>query len=106
MKNISLHSETYWVKIVDFLQQNWALIEENAANDTVTIYFIQDASMIFDKIDFENIEEAEKALLNNGFKLYLDEEENFTQFIVPPKKPFGESPRPIYSSGQYWQNES
>jgi hypothetical protein len=27
MKVIELKSETYWVKIVDFLQQNWALIE-------------------------------------------------------------------------------
>ncbi|WP_213189002.1 hypothetical protein [Cloacibacterium caeni] len=101
MKNIELNSETFWVKIVDFLQQNWALIE--MIDDKVIVYFIQDASMVFDKIEFKTIEDAEKGLLKNGFKLYLDNNENFQDFIVPPKKPYGESPRPIYSSGQYWK---
>lgn len=59
--------------------------------------------MIFDKIEFNSTDKAKKALLKNGFKLYLDENENFTDFIVPPIKPFGESPRPIYSSGQFWR---
>ena len=101
MKNIELNSETFWVKIVDFHQQTWALIE--MIDDKVIVYFIQDASMVFDKIEFKTIEDAEKGLLKNGFKLYLDNNENFQDFIVPPKKPYGESPRPIYSSGQYWK---
>lgn len=84
MKNIELNSETFWVKIVDFLQQNWALIE--MIDDKVIVYFIQDASMVFDKIEFKTIEDAEKGLLKNGFKLYLDNNENFQDFIVPPKK--------------------
>lgn len=99
MKKIELKSEIFWVKIVDFLQQNWALIE--VIDNKVIIFFIQDASMIFDKIEFKTIEDAENELLKNGFKLYLDE--NFQDFIVSPKKPYGESPRPIYSSGQYWK---
>ena len=101
MKNIDIKSETFWVKIVDFLQQNWALIE--IIDNKVIVYFIQDASMVFDKIEFQTFEDAEKGLLKNGFKLYLDENENFQDFIVPPKKPYGEAARPIYSSGQYWK---
>ena len=101
MRNIELKSEIFWVKIVDFLQQNWALIE--VVDNKIIVFFIQDASMVFDKIEFKTIEDAENELLKNGFKLYLDENENFQDFIVPPKKPYGESPRPIYLSGQYWK---
>src|SRR5690606_36059344 len=101
MKEIELKSEKFWVKIVDFLQQNWALIE--IIDSRIIVFFIQDASMIFDKMEFNTIQEAENGLLKNGFKLYLDENENFQDFIVPPKKPYGESLRPIYSSGQYWK---
>ena len=103
MKTIELKSDVFWVKIVDFLQQNWAIVEKNENNKKVIVFFIQDASMIFDKIEFDTIEEAEMALARNGFKLYLDKNENFTEFIVPPKKPYGVSLRPIYSSGQYWR---
>ena len=78
MKNIELNSETFWVKIVDFLQQNWALIEMK--DDKVIVYFIQDASMVFDKIEFKTIEDAEKGLLKNGFKLYLDN--NLSNFLL------------------------
>jgi hypothetical protein len=101
MKNIELKSEIFWVKIIDFLQQNWALIE--VIDNKVIVYFIQDASMIFDKIEFESIEDAENGLLKNGFKLYLDKNENFQDFMKPPKKPYGQSIRQIYSSGQYWK---
>lgn len=101
MRNIELKSEIFWVKIVDFLQQNWALIE--VTDNKVIVFFIQDSSVIFDRIEFKTIEDAENGLFKNGFKLYLDENENFLDFIVPPKKPYGESTRPIYSSGQYWK---
>jgi hypothetical protein len=98
---IDIKSETFWVKIVDFLQQNWALIE--VMENKIIVFFIQDASIIFDKIEFKTIEDAENGLLKNGFKLYLDENENYQDFIIPPKKPYVESPRPIYSAGQYWK---
>lgn len=104
MKDIELKSETFWVKIVDFLQQNWALIE--IIDSKIFVFFIQDASMVFDKIEFKTIEDAENGLLKNGFKLYLDENENFENFIVPPKKPYGESPRPIIHLDNIGNNES
>ncbi len=65
MKVVDLKSETFWVKIVDFLQRNWALIE--VLDSKIIVFFIQDASMVFDKIEFDKIEDAEKALLKNGF---------------------------------------
>jgi hypothetical protein len=93
MRNIELKSEIFWVKIVDFLQQNWALIE--IINNKITVFFIQDSSIIFDEIEFNTIDEAEKGLLKNGFKLFLDENENFQEFISPPKRPFTESSKPF-----------
>jgi len=103
-KNIKLEitSTDFWVKIVDFLQQNWALIESQRDNKTVIVYFIHDGSTIFDEMEFESIEKAEKGLLRNGFKKYLDETENFTAFMFPPKKPFDIAKRSIYSSGEFW----
>ena len=62
--------------------------------------------MIFDKIEFETKEQAEIGLIKNDFKKYLDKKEESNKFIIPPKKPFKESIRPIYSSGQFWQNKS
>ena len=102
MNDIELKSETYWVKIVAFLQQNWALIEPQQIEGKLIVYFIQDSSMIFDKIGFETKEQAEIELIKNGFKKYLDKKEVFIDFIIPPKKPFKESIRPVYSSGQFW----
>jgi hypothetical protein len=100
---IEIKSEEFWVKIVDMLQQNWALIEVDERNNKATIFFIHDGSGIFDKLEFNSVRDAEKGLLRNGFKKYLDENENFAEFIIPPKKQFFESPRNIYSSGQYWR---
>jgi hypothetical protein len=101
MKNIELKSKEYWVKIVGMLEQNWAIIE--LENEKTTIYFIHDGSVIFDIIEYEKLYEAEYALKKNGFKLYLDNKENFTEFIFPPKMPFEYISRPIYSSGQFWK---
>jgi hypothetical protein len=103
MDDIEINSNQFWFKIVGFLQQNWALIESQPIEEKVIVYFIQDASMIFDKIEFETKEQAKIGLIKNGFKKHLDKKEKNIDFIVPPQKPFKESIRPIYSSGQFWQ---
>lgn len=101
MKNdVSVKSDEFWVKIVEFLQQNWALIDEG---EKVKVCFIHDGSGVFDEMEFSTIQEAEKALGRNGFKKYLDPDEKFTDFISPPKRPFFDAPRRIYSSGQFWR---
>ena len=99
-EEVKIDSSEFWVKIVEFLQQNWALIEDG---EKVKVWFIHDGSGVFDSLEFKNIEEAEKGLYRNGFKKYSDPSENFTDFVVPPKKPFYSAPRNIYSSGEFWR---
>ncbi len=105
--DIVLKSKDYWVKIVEFLQQNWALIEPKKESIEVSAYFIGDTSGVFDIMDFSSSEIAEKALMRNGFKRYLDPSESFTEFLYPPKAPFEWRDHPngkIYSSGRYWKD--
>ncbi len=101
---IEISSTDYWFKIVDMLQQNWALIE--AQGEGCVVYFISDASGVFDQIAFEHPAEAQKQLRINGFKKYQDDKEA-QKFIVPPRPPFHKSEHPngaIYSSGRYWKS--
>lgn len=48
-EEISIQSQDYWVKIVEMLQQNWALIEETE-DDKVVVYFISRTSTVFDEL--------------------------------------------------------
>lgn len=105
-KHIALAADEYWVKIVEFLQQNWAVIEAIPESENVEIVFIGDTSGVFDQIEYPCKELAEKALLKNGFRKYLDPDENFTEFIACPQPPFHWRDHPngkIYSSGRYWR---
>lgn len=101
MKETITLSNEYWIKIVGFLQHNWALIEVSD-NNTATILFIHDGAVVFDLINYNSIESAESALLKNGFNQYLNKKFNFTQLASPPQKPYSYSLRPIYSSGEFW----
>lgn len=96
-------SQDYWFKIVEFLQQNWAVIEPSEAG-TCTVYFFGDTSGVFDEMDFDNAEAAETALRRNGFKCF-DEDADAQEFIAKPQGPFERRPHPngpIYSSGRFW----
>ena len=44
---VKIQSDDYWFKVVEMLQQNWALIEPSASRVTV---FIRDAGGVFDEI--------------------------------------------------------
>lgn len=102
---IEISSRIYWVKLVDMLQQNWALIETNA-EDSATIYFINDASEVFDSIIYPSVQAAQEGLLDNGFVPYA-ERPNLQALITPPAPPFRKddhSDEPIYSSGRFWKN--
>ena len=101
--NINITSSDYWYKIVDFLQQNWGVIE--TTDTDCTIYFFGDTAGIFDQINFRSLDEAKQALIRNEFKQY-DNDEKAQEFIVKPKPPFHYQSHPngqIYSSGRYWQ---
>jgi len=93
----------YWFKVVEFLQQNWGVIEP--AESGCTVYFFGDTAGIFDRIDFNSVSDAEVALKRNGFAKYKDDNKA-QEFIAKPVPPFRMQPHPngpIYSSGRYWQ---
>jgi hypothetical protein len=93
----------YWFKVVEFLQQNWGVIEVTASG--CTVYFFGDTAGIFDKIGFSSISDAEAALKRNGFSRYEDDKKA-QELIAKPTPPFRMQPHPngpIYSSGRYWR---
>ena len=100
---IEITSRDYWYKIVECLQQNWALIDVNS-DGSCTVYFISDCSGVFDSLWFPSEDEAKEALKNNRFHRYVDDI-GAQEFLVVPKSPFEEKQHPngpIYSSGRFW----
>ena len=85
---VKIKSRNFWVNIVDFLQQYWAVVEKNDDSNDVTVYFLHEGSGIFASMKFDNVEIAQKALSQNGFKDYKDPYENFGEYLNPPKEPF------------------
>ena len=101
--SVSIQSDGFWVKIVEMLQQNWALIEQTPEGG-VRVYFIADTSGVFDELSFSSSDDAIAALRRNGFKNFPDDEE-LQSVLRPPEPPFHRQPHPnglIYSSGRYW----
>lgn len=100
---VEIVNRDYWFKIVEFLQQNWALIEESSTG--CNVFFLSDSSDVFDKIAFASVAEAETALRRNGFARFSDDKAA-QEFIAIPRPPFHERPHPngpIYSSGKFWR---
>ena len=103
---VEIQSKDYWFKIIEMLQQNWALIEPTQSDSGCIVFFIGNASGVFDQIEFTEIVEAEKQLRINGFEKYEDDKEA-QGFIYPPPPPFYKSSHPngaIYSSGRFWKS--
>ena len=100
---VKLHSRDMWVKLLENMQQNWALIE---LSETGTkIYFINDHSGVFDEINCESVDDAIEKLSRNDFFRYTDKPD--IQLMHPPPSPpyhVGKHPNGrIYSSGRYWR---
>jgi hypothetical protein len=105
-QKLEISNNDYWFKIVEMLQQNWAIIESREKETGCTIYFIGDTSGVFDQIEFDDIAEAERQLRVNGFRKYQKDNEA-KEFITPPPPSFYKSSHPngfIYSSGKYWKS--
>ncbi len=101
---ISIESRDYWVKVVEMLQQNWALFSPEQGNN-VRIHFISDTSGVFDTMVFPSEADAISALRRNGFSRYADHVQ-LQSFLCPPKSPFHHRAHPnghIYSSGRFWK---
>ncbi len=101
---VKIESHDYWFKVVDMLQQNWALID--AGGSRAVVFFVSDASGIFDRIAFASIQAAEASLAKNGFRRFADDPQA-RSFLTPPQPPFFNHPHPngpIYSSGRFWKD--
>jgi hypothetical protein len=102
-ETVPIQSRDYWFKVVEMLQQNWALID--ASGDGVVVYFVSDTSGVFDEIRFQFAGEAETALRLNGFRRY-GEDPRAASVLHCPTPPFRKYPHPngpIYSSGRFWK---
>ena|ERR1700720_4950495 len=102
---VTIQSTDYWIKVVEMLQQNWALIEA-AKPEGVCVYFISDTSGVFDQMSFADEIAAREALVRNGFKRCADDL-RLQSFLRPPPTPFHRSADPngpIYSSGRFWRS--
>jgi hypothetical protein len=101
---VPILSQDYWFKIVDMLQQNWALVDPVPDGNGVVVHFVDDRSRVFDRLTFPNAAEAQEALRRNGFER-LSEDLEAQSSLAPPLPPFfeGRHPNgPIYSSGMFW----
>lgn len=81
-----IKSTNYWFKIDEFLQANWALIEESE-DAKATIFLIGATSEIFDEIHVQTLERAVDELVDNGYELY-SEATQLHKCLQPPCSPF------------------
>ena len=87
------------------LEQNWALIEAHEGG-AARVYFISDASGVFDEITFPSESVASEALDRNGFTRFAMSA-NLRSLLNPPAPPFRRAAHPngaIYSSGRFWRS--
>lgn len=102
-KKIQIESADYWVKVIEMLQQNWALVDFEKSK-RAHVFFINDLSCVFDEMTFPSVAEANTALKQNGFRRYSEDSE-MQSFLTPPPAPFHIGSHPngkIYSSGRFW----
>lgn len=94
----------WWVKVVEFLQQNWATIVR--CDGGMVILFVNDLGGVFDWIDFADEQAARSALIRNGFEDF-EKDASLREFLKPPERPLGFRRHPIgpiYSSGRHWKS--
>lgn len=101
-----------WVKVVEFLQQNWAVLRTDTPSAGARIWFVNDGRAAFDFIDYDSPAMARRALQLNGFQVYEASEHDWLESPIPGNLASGDiatrgwSPRPIYSSRKYWIDPS
>ena len=87
-QKIRKQRKEFWVNIVDFIQQYWAVIERKEGSSGVKVYILRERSGILATLDFDHEEIARKALVKNGFKNYNDPYENFGEYLHPPRESY------------------
>ena len=102
---VVIKSTDFWVKVVEMLQQNWALIDDETEG-AVRVFFVNDASGVFDERVFSAKRLALQALSRNGFTRFADSAD-LQSFLRPPPAPYHRTVHPngpIYSSGRFWRS--
>ncbi|MEK9509020.1 hypothetical protein WI460_12560 [Gemmatimonadota bacterium Y43] len=92
-----------WVKVVGFLQHNWAVIAPSPQGSLIVFY--GDTAGVFDWLLMDDQAQAEDALRRNGFERYEDGSE-LASAIPRPRGDFRFFEHPngrIYSSGRFWK---
>ena len=102
---IRIKSADYWVKVVEMLQQNWALVDGELGG-SARVYFVHDGGGVFDEMDFPSVTVAQEALARNRFQRWAEVGDKLGAVMSPPSQPFHRSVHPsgpIYSSGRFWR---
>lgn len=102
--NIDLRTDDFWVKVVDFLVHNWAVVRMTRSG-TPELIFFDDRSRVFASLPFENVDQAVAGLRRNGFEQY-DPMGDFRKILPKPRPPFSmerTNHRPVYLIGEYWR---
>ena len=125
-KQFKINSTEWWVKPVDMLCHNWALIESYSIGVS-TVYFFHDQGTtkggseirnpfrqfkqsngyiaVVDSLEFDSLAKAKAGLLSNRFKMLSKYPGPWTgcepigQYFDARKYETG-----IYSNGEYWQS--
>jgi hypothetical protein len=101
---IDLRTDDFWVKVVDVLVHNWAVVRPTSSSAPELVFF-DNRSRVFDTMRFADVDEAIAGLRRNGFEPY-DEIGGFRKILPKPRPPFimeRGNFRPVYSSGEYWR---
>lgn len=102
---LQIQPSPIWYKVTGMLQQNWAVVIENADLKAEAVFF-DDLSYVFDRKYFDSREICEQGLRYNGFSL-LEENARFKEVAGEPTFPLIErkrGSRPVYSSGEFWKD--
>ena len=65
---VTIQSSDFWVKLIDMLQQNWALIDEGPES-TARVFFVTDVSGVFDEMTFPSKNNSPS---NFDYPVYLE----------------------------------
>ena len=98
----------FWIKVVEFLQQNSAVARPDVNSDGTWVCFVGDGLRVFDHIDFPSPAAARRALWLNGFGLYEDQADRWVESEIPEHHTADKAPQPawtprqIHSSRKQW----
>lgn len=102
-QEVRIASENFWFKVVDFLQQSWAIVDVKGSE--CTVWFVNDGSGVFDRLEFASASTALRALHFNGFRRFRELDGQVPSARAAPRPPYRATSHPsgkIYSSGRFW----